>query len=183
MNVNVTEEFSDFELIEALKSDSRDALGIIYNRYAEKMYKASYSLIADKAACEDIVHEIFVNVWISRAKLEVRSLQNYLIVASKNHALSILRKTNPVADITEFQDYLTDSIPVDNTLTMHEINRIVAKNVERLPRKCQQIFLLSREEQLPHKEIAARLNITVKTVENQIAIALKRIRNSLQNLT
>ncbi|WP_437919695.1 RNA polymerase sigma-70 factor [Sphingobacterium sp. LRF_L2] len=181
--MKVTEDVSDERLLFELKSGNRNALGLIYNRYSEKMYRTAYMLIAEKQLCEDIVHEIFVRLWISRNKLIIKSLEGYLTISARNQALSVLRKSYNFADIEEVEEVLVESSSIDKMFDVHEINTIVNRNVKLLPPKCQEIFILSREEQLPHKEIATRLNITVKTVENQITIALRKIRNALQNLT
>lgn len=172
---------TDNQLWKFTKAGDRIAFGVIYDRYADQMYNAAYTILRDKEACEDIIHELFVHIWIHKEKLEVNTLSGYLLISVRNRVLSSLRKKTESVDISSIQDLPKNMGTSDSRLNLNDIQRILQKNVATLPPKCQEIFVLSREERLPNKAIAAKLNITVKTVENQISIALKRLRTSLED--
>lgn len=181
MSLNCRELWSDDELVELIKTGDRKAFDRVYNRYSEKLYDAAYFILKDEALCEDIVHELFVSLWINRANLRIASLSSYLHTAIRNRVISCLRKRKIAIDVTSLQEVLSDFQSVENKLFTTDIQGIVDREVSKLPPKCQRIFELSRQEQRSNKEIAAELDIALKTVENQITIALRRLRASLND--
>jgi RNA polymerase sigma-70 factor (ECF subfamily) len=172
----------DTILINRLRSGDESALTELYNRFWQALFVSAYNVLKDKELCEDIIQDIFMNIWHNREKLEINiSLKGYMYACARYQVFNQFKKNKDKIHVELFQEIdkrFQHSTP--ETLLMHEelvqqINAII----ETLPEKCQQVYKLSREEQLTHKEIAERLNISTKTVENHITKALHVIRFSM----
>lgn len=172
----------DTILINRLRSGDESALTELYNRFWQALFVSAYNVLKDRELCEDIIQDIFMNIWHNREKLEINiSLKGYMYACARYQVFNQFKKNKDKIHVELFQEIdkrFQHSTP--ETLLMHEelvhqINAII----ETLPEKCQQVYKLSREEQLTHKEIAERLNISTKTVENHITKALHVIRFSM----
>ncbi|TZF81485.1 RNA polymerase sigma-70 factor [Pedobacter sp. BS3] len=174
---------NDSELIQLLASGNDAALTAIFRRYWSPLFTAAYNVLKDKQACEDIIQELFIRIWDKRDKLHINiSLKAYLFAAVRYEVYRQI-KSGKVRD--EIFDRLTEQLitqpdygNIEHRELVHQINMVI----EKLPPKCREVYLLSREEHLSHKEIAARLNISTKTVENHLTKALQQVRLSLNNL-
>lgn len=170
----------DAELLKLLRDDDRRAFEMLYNRYSGKAYQVAYNLFRDTVVCEDLVQELFIDLWTKRTTLNISSLEWYLKVAIKNRVLMYIRSQKATLDLSAIAT-LTEKYSTDSKLLQNDISHLLEEGVERLPEKCRQIFTLSRREYLSNKEIASRLNISVKTVENQMTIALRYLRVGLND--
>jgi RNA polymerase sigma-70 factor (family 1) len=170
----------DATLLNALRQDDRKAFAMLYNRYSGKAYHVAYNLFRDREVCEDLVQELFIDLWAKRNFLNISSLEWYLKVAVKNKVLMYIRTQKATLDLSAIS-MLAEKYTTDSKLHQSEINSILEHNVERLPQRCREIFTLSRKEYLSNKEIANRLNISIKTVENQMTIALRYLRSGLSD--
>ncbi|MCD8741537.1 RNA polymerase sigma-70 factor [Mucilaginibacter roseus] len=168
----------DEKLLELIKLDDRGAFEMLYNRYSAKVFHVAYALFRDKYVCEDLVQELFTDLWFKRHALQINSLPGYLKVAIKNRVLVYIRTQKATIDIDTI-DRIMEQYSADSKLVQNDIARLLNEGIAALPEKCRQIFLLSRKEYLTNKEIAERLNISVKTVENQMTIALRYLRTGL----
>lgn len=173
---------TDTVLINRLREGDTLALTELYNTYWQLLFMSAYNIIKDKELCEDIIQDIFMNIWHNREKLEINiSLKGYLYACARYQVFNQFRKNKDKIHVEFFNDldkrfqYATPETEMMHNELVHQINTIV----ETLPEKCQLVYILSREEQLSHKEIAGRLNISVKTVENHITKALQTIRLSI----
>jgi RNA polymerase sigma-70 factor (ECF subfamily) len=172
------EMWPDAKLLDLLRLDDRKAFEILYHKYSRKIYHAAYNLFRDKDVCEDLVQELFIDLWAKRGQLNITSLEWYLKVAVKNRVLMYIRTQRATLDI-DVIEVLAEKYSADSQLMQHDITRVLNTNVAQLPERCRQIFTLSRKDYLSNKEIASRLNISIKTVENQITIALRHLRHGL----
>lgn len=178
MNTENPESWPDDKLLEQMREDNHMAFERIYDKYASALYYSAYNLFRDRQTCEDLVQELFVDLWMKRNDLKIRTLKSYLYKAIRNRVLMLIRSGKACVCIDVLED-LAVQYPAEDHLTEKEINRIVDQEMSGLPDRCREVFRLSRKENLSHKEIAARLNISVKTVENQVTIALRRLRSAL----
>jgi RNA polymerase sigma-70 factor (family 1) len=169
-------------LIGRLRNGDESALTELYNKFWQSLFMSAYNVLKDKELCEDIIQDIFMNIWNNREKLEIHiSLKGYMYACARYQVFNQFKKNKDKIHVEFFDDLdkrFQHSTP--ETQLMHEelvqqINTIV----ESLPLKCQLVYKLSREEQLSHKEIAERLDISTKTVENHITKALQVIRLSM----
>nr|WP_315151106.1 RNA polymerase sigma-70 factor [uncultured Flavobacterium sp.] len=172
----------DTDIINRLRSGDKQALTELYNEFWQMLFVASFNIIKDKELCEDIIQDIFMNIWNNREKLEINiSLKGYLYACARYQVFNQLRKNKDKMHV-EFLDDLDKRFQhsTPETQLMHEeLVQQLSAIIDTLPEKCQLVYKLSREEQLSHKEIAARLDISTKTVENHITKALQVIRLSM----
>lgn len=168
------------ELLQQLKQSNEHALTQLYIAHWQPLFLTAYNILKDKKACEDIVQEIFLQIWLRRQTLDVReSLKTYLSTAVRYQVFHYIRKQSKRQVVPESED-LTLAGNSDEGLLCKDLYGQVHQVVQELPERCRLIYRLSREEQLSHKEIAHRLNISIKTVENQLTIALRRVRHYLE---
>jgi len=172
---------SDDEIIKGLKASDKRALTRLYNSFWKTLYVSSYNLLKDKEVCEEIIQDVFIDLWNKRKELEIKvSLKSYLYACVRYKAFAQFR-SNKVMRVELFEE-LDKRLQYANpeTKMMHkELKQHVKFVVESLPEKCKRVYKLSRNEQLSHKEIAEKLDISIKTVENHITNALRVLRLSL----
>lgn len=168
----------DDALVEMIRRDDAGAFEAVYNKYAAQLFHAAHAILKDREACEDIIQELFTDLWTKRHHLRILHLKAYLFAATRNNVLMTIRSGKVKVDISELEQLVEQSTAAD-VVTEKELLQCIDRNVAQLPQKCRTIFILSREQKLSHKEIASYLNISSKTVENQMTIALKRLRSSL----
>lgn len=173
---------SDIALINRLRNGDESALTELYNKFWQLLFMSSYNVIKDKELCEDIIQDIFMNIWHNREKLEIHiSLKGYMYACARYQVFNHLKKNKDKIHVELFDDlekrfqYTTPETEMMHDELIQQINLIITT----LPEKCRLVYKLSREEQLSHKEIAERLDISTKTVENHITKALQIIRLSM----
>ncbi len=169
-------------LIDRLRGGDELALTELYNKFWQALFMSAYNVIKDKELCEDIIQDIFMNIWHNREKIEIHiSLKGYMYACARYQVFNHLRKNKDKVHVELFDDLEKRFLSTTpETQLMHdELVQQLNLIIESLPEKCQAVYKLSREEQLSHKEIAERLNISTKTVENHITKALHTIRSSM----
>lgn len=160
-----------------------DAFEQIYQSHWSDLYNYAYNILRDKLICEEIVQETFFSLWAKRQELKItHSLRAYLFRAVKFQTLNYMRsekvKRNYAANYVSFKNLSFDNSNEEN-IHLSDLKNRVETEISKLPEKCQQIFRLSRNEHQSIKNIADLLNISHKTVENQLTKALKQLRSSL----
>ncbi|MCK0131236.1 RNA polymerase sigma-70 factor [Flavobacteriaceae bacterium F08102] len=173
-------------LLQRLSQNDQDALTSLYTTYWEALYISAFNLLKNKEACEEIVQDVFCNIWRNRATLKIAvSLKSYLFTAVRYQTFSQIRKNKKVQHIELFEhlDNRMHTTYPETDLIFEEFVEHVNSIVATLPKKCRKVYQLSRSESLTHKEIADRLEISTKTVENHISKALKTLRLALGMLS
>jgi len=178
MQVRNSSEITDEELVKGLQGGDVLYFEEVYNRYSSRLYSSAYNILRNKQACEDLVQELFVDLWLKREHLKIFKLRSYLYTSVRNKVLMTLRSGRVVLEL-EVVEMLTNEFAADSHVLQKEINENLERGISELPEKCREVFVLSRKQQLSHKEIANLLNISVKTVENHLTIALKHLRASM----
>lgn len=173
------------DLVRRLNNNDELALASIYNEYWEIMYLGAYNLVKNKQISEDIVQDVFVNMWKKRGELEIKvSLRSYLYTSTIYKTYDYFRK-NKSAIRVDLLDNFSERVQSSNPETKlmdRELQGYLETVISKLPEKCRVVYKLSRDEQLSHKEIAVRLNISTRTVEGHISKALKVLRSSLGSI-
>ncbi|MCX2483331.1 RNA polymerase sigma-70 factor [Pedobacter sp. MR2016-24] len=173
---------SDYELIELLKQESLPAFNEIYHRYSGPMYKFAFSILKDEAECDDILQNVFTWLWDHRKNLKITSLKAYLFAAVKFNLAGVIRVSQRRSEILANAPALNEAIEEDS-LELKELIEIIRSFTSSLPDRAREIFELSRKEYLTNKEIALRLGISEKTVENQMNISLKKLKVHLGRMS
>ncbi|MFC0513207.1 RNA polymerase sigma-70 factor [Mucilaginibacter angelicae] len=171
---------SDMQLIGLLKADDEAALSMIYRRYWASLFKAAYNILKDRQACEDIIQELFIKLWDCRTEVEISiSLKAYLYASVRYGVYRQIRTGSVKSEIFDDLIERLHTPATHNSIEHKELLLQINQVIDTLPEKCREVYKLSREECLSHKEIALQLNISTKTVENHLTKALRQLRGSL----
>ena len=181
---------SDQDLWLAVKNGEEQAFTSLFYRYSSRIYSNSYGYVRDSEACKEIVHDIFISLWTNRSTLVISNFNAYVTSAARYRVYKLMtQRKNAVLDYKENLDELevADSLTSTNegydNLNKSDFEQQVNKILEELPGRCREIFLMSRFQHLSNEEIALKLGISKRTVENQITHALKYLRFSLKGLS
>lgn len=177
------------ELIQSLKKGNQKSFELVFKTYYPRLCTYAFDYTRQLETAEDLVKDFFLNFWTYRKKLEITtSLSGYLFRSVHNQCLNYLeREKKKNREIPSENLYLvelklkqpfTNDYPVGNLLA-EEMEKQIFKVIENLPEQCREIFKLSRFEELPHKKIAEKLNISENTVKVQIYRALLKIKNAV----
>lgn len=165
------------DLLALLARDDQHAFEEIYSRYWQKLYVIAYNRLQDTANAEDIVHDVFAGLWANRHQVQIDVLENYLAVATKyavfNRVKKQLREREALKGLA---DTPVMDLRIEDRLYHRQLLERVRQEVEKLPARCKLIFKYRKEDGLPVKEIAKRLEISPKTVENQLTRAIKYLK-------
>lgn len=139
------------------------------------------NMVRNRDDAEELVNDVFLAVWQKRDTLELDSgLRAYLFTAVRNRCLNHLKKPRIIWESAADEDFPEPlAIDITERMSAAETEALISQLINRLPLRCRQIFLLSRIEQLSHREIATLMDLSAKTVENQVGIALKYLKESL----
>lgn len=169
------------ELLLYIKEDDSRAFDELYSRTWKKLYITAYSKLKIEDPAKDIVQEVFVDLWNKRNVRQIDNIQAYLSQAVKFKILDEFRKARyEFVEIENFIEEIKDSNLADSKLLDKEIFQTLKQWIESLPAKRKEIFRLKYEEGLSNKEIAERLNISVKTVQNQVLNSSGELRTLLR---
>lgn len=172
--------YTDKELTELLKSDDDKAFTEIYQRYSNILYRFAWNILENEEECKDAVQEVFIWFWNNRRKLQIIALKFYLLAAIKHKLIRAIQKSKRKEEILLKRNETSISY-MDNPLELMELKNFIIQFKEGLPPRAKEIFHLSREEYLSNKSIAEKMQISEKTVENQMTITLKKLKHSLRN--
>jgi len=173
---------TDKEYIECLKKDDFVAFDALFRKYSESLYAFALSITRDSYASQDITQLVFLKIWEKRAQInEHLSFKSFLFSITYHETISWLRKEkSEKRRINEFvQNSGIQTNETERSIEFKNIEGIANQLIEELPEKRKEIFKLSRVQGYSNKEIAERLGISVKTVENQMTSALKFLREKL----
>lgn len=178
-------KYSDAALLPLLSKGDDKAFTEIYNRYWDKLLFVAGIKCRNLGIAEEIVQDIFLDLWNRRAELHITGeLEAYLAVSVKYRVINAQAKMKRALEYQRFT--LESSVqPINTTeqwLSFHDLQHRLAGLVNKLPEKCRITYQLSREQGLSQKEVALRLHITEKAVEANLARALRSLRKSLKQL-
>ena len=179
-----TNYISEEEWILALKKGDALAFNELFERYGKRLYHFSKGYLKSSENAEEIVQEVFMKIWDNRVELsEQKSLEAYLFTIARNGILNTIRKSKSEQAYLNYAKINPGkNILLDEELNFNELDKAYRQVIEKLSPKRKEIFLLSREKSLSNAEIADKMNISVKTVENQMTSAISEIRKNLRSL-
>jgi RNA polymerase sigma-70 factor (family 1) len=175
-------EITPIELFELIRHNDQAAYEKLFRQNYVLLVRFAKDIVKDKDTAEDLVQEVFVKIWERRESIEIKtSVKAYLYMAVKNHCFTRLKAEQrhaymdeSLADDLRFSDNDTDKDT--NTIDLHQH---ISNALDKLPPRCALIFKMSRFEYKTYQEIADVLELSVKTVENQMSKALQLMRTSL----
>ena len=161
------------------------AFDAIYNRYCHKLHEFVLTFLKQEEDAQEIVQEVFIKIWNSRGKIDIyASFESFLFTIAYNDTMSLLRKR---VNETKSREYLKSLQQIDSTekvvdeLQFKELKQKIQSILIHLTPRQKEIYHLSREEGLTHKEIAQKLNISESTVNNHLVTTLKFLKFHINN--
>jgi RNA polymerase sigma-70 factor (ECF subfamily) len=164
-----------------LRGGDNAALQSIFDQQYEPVCRAIFRFVQDPGLTEDLAQEVFVRFWQKRENIQVEAnLPAYLRRMAVNEALAYLRKKSRfVADELPLQLPGQQASAADEPLATTELAERITAAINSLPPRCRAVFQLSRFEEKTYQEIADTLDVSIKTVENQMGKALRVLRQKL----
>jgi RNA polymerase sigma-70 factor, ECF subfamily len=174
-------KITDLNIFQQIREGDAEAFSRLFDRYYSALCFFAAKYLHDMDQSRSLVQQVFVDLWVKREKIEVStSVKSYLYQSVKNRCIDYLRTKKSTSEISETIENL-NQIPFFDLVEEAELNDRINSSINRLPEKCREIFVLCRFDGLKYAEIAQKLNISVKTVEMQMGIALKKLREKLSD--
>ncbi|WP_437918091.1 RNA polymerase sigma factor [Sphingobacterium sp. LRF_L2] len=181
--MNIYSELSDGLLVDLLKKQDSKAFTELYNRYWGVMFSHARRMVKDDDLARDTVQDIFSNLWEKRGKnLTIESsISGYLYKSLRYKIINLIQRQRVREDYLGHLESWLDSSHNDvaNLVETLELNQIIESEIDNLPPKMKEIFLMSRSAYLSYKEIAEKTNISEGTVKKQIYYALKILKSKI----
>ena len=170
------------EILRQLQTDDDTVLKSLFQQHYLSVCKSIHRLVRDKATTEDIAQGVFIKFWEKRKQLNITSsVAAYLHRMGMNEAISFLRRKK----YFEPEEVIEHAVPNnlysgEEQLLQTELQEKITEAINSLPPKCRAIFQLSRFEGLTYQQIATKLDLSIKTVENQMGKALRVLRERMK---
>ncbi len=177
----VLDERTDKDLINRIKNDDKPSFEELFDRYWEMLFRFCNGILEDEELCQDIIQEIFTDLWQRRKTWHIENIKAFLFQAVRNKVAKHIRHIQLKRKHLEAIAMLSEVEPsADMIYELKELRQTIDEHLKALPNRCHQIFKLSRFEHYSNKEIASQLNISIRTVETQISRATRHLRTSLK---
>lgn len=175
-------EPDDSLLVQRIRDDHVDSFELLYHRYMRKLYYFSFNYLKIKEEAEEIVQTVFINLWEHRKSLDDSlSIKSYLYKSTTNAIYNQLKR-NALRNKWVEQKLLKPEPASNETFEQiyyHDLEQTIDQIIAKLPPQQRKIYILSRIEGLSYEEISKQLDLSVRTVENQMYRALKVIKEQL----
>lgn len=176
----------DKRILEQLKTGDPKAFEYVFMQWYEPLVHFADEYITDLESARNIVQNIFMNLWEKHSWIDPESnLKAYLYLAARNACLSHIRhlqvevcyyeKSMRNSENLQLNYEALEQMEIDQ-IDLCNLEKIIQETIDSLPERCREVFILSRYEDMKNKEIANKLDITVKAVEANITRALSRLR-------
>ena len=174
-------EFIEGTLLHSTELDKR-SFERVYRLYWSSLYIYAFRVLKENELCEDIVQEVFIDLWSRRHDVRISDFRSYLYQSVKYQILNHFRESRYRKKLLMEFDLVRTERGIDESYEEQELEAHIEDIVSRLPGRRRVIFKMSRNEGLSNKEISENLDISVQTVKNQISKSLKTVRKSLKDL-
>jgi len=170
-------KFDDKKLLTLIKENNNRALKVLFERYFVRLCEFSEFYVKNLTLAEEVVADVFLNIWINRYKLKIKtSLKAYLYTSVRNRSLNyVIKENRNIENIKELAR--NNNLPIDNSpfveMSLIELENAIEALIHKLPPKRQLIFRMNRLYGLKYKEIAELLSISVNTVQNHMVKAIE----------
>lgn len=178
-------QYNDEDLVCLMADHDEGAFAEIYERYAGVLYVHARQKLSDRDMANDVVHDMFASLWENRATLTINTnLSTYLYTAIRYRVISVQVREKRFA---QFEVFAKDTVEkmaanTDHLVREKELRELIESEVSQLPKKMREIFHMSRQLHLSHREIAEQLDLSPATVKKQVNNALKVLRVKLETL-
>ena len=169
-------------LLHSIKFDDTISFEEIYRQNWSKLYIYAFHVLRERDLCEDIVQEVFIDLWAKRHDVSISNLRSYLHQSVKYQIFNHFRESKYKKQLLMEFDLINTQDQIDESYEKQELKNQIKKEISKLPEQRRVIFELSRYDGLSNKEISEHLSISVQTVKNQISESLKFIRKSLNSV-
>lgn len=172
-------ELSDVELVALLKAGNQLAYTEIFERYTRILLRHAFRLLSDHDEAHDVVQDVFLQLWQKREDLEFKtSISSYLYASVRNKIFNLLSHQKVVLRYAEsISSFMVEGYNiVDDELREKELAAVIEREINALPAKMREVFLLNKKEELSYQEISERLNITSETAKQQVYKAMKILK-------
>lgn len=167
-----------------VKSGDQISFDILIEKYYASLCAYAYSLTHDKFSAEDLVQNVYTELWIKRASINPQlSIKSYLYNSVYNNFVDEYRKKKPIVYLEKKYIEALDNVIEDESKDLSKLLIQLEKEISKLPPKCQRIFLLNKRDGLTHSEISEYLQVSTKTVEGHITRAFKMLQERLGKKT
>ena len=182
MSLPTSKNEQDAEILGLWDNDPRQAFKLLFASYYEEVCRHIYRYIGERSTVEDIAQEMFSELWTKRKRLDIKSsLGAYL------HRMAVSRSLNYIRDNKKHRHSSDENLSRESStlpgqmdiLTARELDQVIQISIQSLPDRCRQVFMLSRFENMTYQQIADAMEISQKTVENQMIKALKQLRRDV----
>lgn len=176
-------EGADYILLKAIADDDEKSFAELYSIYWQQLYLTAAKVLRSTDEAEDIVQEVFLSFWNRRKEIHITtSLKAYLLTSVKYKAIHHIEKNIVRRDYLELlTDILASSTPAvaETNIYVKELQAIIDQTLKKMPPKMYKVYVMSRNENLTHKEIAEQLGISTETVKKHIQHALQLLREAV----
>jgi RNA polymerase sigma-70 factor (ECF subfamily) len=182
-NASFYAQCDDSSLVDAMVLDDKQAFEEIYKRYWSRIFWFTYRKLKEREAAEEIVQDLFVNVWNKRAAGRIQKLEQYLFAAARHRVIDHIRARLTHENYAEYYQAFValQHNDTEETVAVNDLSVALAESLDKLPEKSREVFHLSRMESRSVREIAALLNLSEKAVEYHISKALRILRSRLKD--
>ena len=171
---------ADQKLIKQISAGNELAFAHFYDKHWYALFISAYKILKDEEACKDIVQEVFLNVWEKPNLTKIQNVKAYLYQTVRFKVLMALRKDKiSEKHLETIQELVANT--TEEQLDFNEVNEVLQNSINSLPKRCKEVFRLSRMENLSNKEISDKLGISIRTVETHISNALRVIRSGVDS--
>ena len=169
------------DLFQRISNSDEVAFMSFFDLYFKRIYQFIFKFIREKTESEDLAQIVFIKIWEKRAMLkDVKSIDGFVFTVAHRLVIDHFRlsrtKNNDFTSNKTINETSASTLTSEDLIQIHEFEKIYDKSLNALPTKRKEIFILSRHEGLTNNQIALKLGISVKTVENQMTSALSFLK-------
>jgi len=171
---------SDVELMANIQKDDKVAFRMLFDKYYKLLLGTAINILKDPDSGKDAVQEVFIQLWKNRGKIVINtSMENYLKRAVINRSLNQVKFRKQFEEEPD-ENMSSSPVTASDHMEAKELEHTIEKAMETIPEKSRLVYILRRQEGLSLKEIAKKMNISPKTVENQLTKALKILKDAVK---
>lgn len=177
-------------LFSAVRNGDNDAFELFFKKYQPRLFVFCYNITANEESAKDITQDTFVTFWENRKMIRTDySITSYLFKIAHSKCCRYLKRNSIKSNFSDLSQlelaeielaYYCDEKNITNSIYFNEINEVYEQIVSKLPKQCQEVFIMSQKEEMKSGEIADKLSLSLRTVENHLYRATKFVRNEMK---